>query len=1488
MAAKAKRWNPTPSEVLGAIPTVDPGNAGPASITGRAYKPSGGTGLQQLGTALKRFNPILEKYMVGRENRGMAESSQYLREMEQMVSDNAYGFKTGLKAAGYSQWRNPHVYRNQIMNVAGITAYKDADFLRTDAEFLAAIEAAKKGDDFAGQAELIAEEHLAKNRQRQPTNPKEGGYWDAGYAPKWMEARQRLLQPFLNEKVKADRTEVLENFYENGRNHLLDVIKINQPNYKDPVTGKTRQPGDEINIKPLREYISKQWASYPDGDHSFNQAVFEKIIQPVFLDLVEDPDNELLIESLYERVMKMTRETTNPDGTKSRHSMFKRWKDGVSGGSSGSFNLDEDSFWEKVMDVEAEAHNKQFLREQKEVNRLATGVNLVLKDRANPDWGIHDVPFPYDSKGISTVANTLAANEDFLTKYIRKGGDLHTQLVFREIVQDLTRAIRKADLTALVTEREYGKEIDAKIQTSLNAYIKNTDLFPQIQKMFRKAIGGSTTLEDAKKRATALLNPESLVAGFIAENPTFKPEAAGLMMALSRSVDSLGDNSALSKSNDLIQIASNVARGKDTGSDPYELIAELTDAQNETFTDEDDEALGRAIKMVEKHTQIIGQWESLNRDESSILSSVIDGGANDVLRSVISPHFYFKLKSPDELGEQSGVDLGKPSNLEKEAAHSAFEEMQDDMKAISRKLLHRYHAAHPDPTERDNHWRDSGQKEVTDEIVRQMRERVNFYARTYTDHLRRSQQGRAQTETKQMKTLLEASAAEAKQVDDIAVQMEESLQTLGNIDNKQLFEDNQTATGAASAAHFWTGPSGNKIAEALRQRQKQRKIQYDLGVTELARDLQNLKKAREAGATDQIDIELERVRQKQNYIKNMRLQGGNLDWQDWIDDKGALKQGSDLNFNVMNEDGEEMSVPFNIVGDNLNPQYHLLFNKWDEFDDITVEINAAEKDPEYEFSTKAKGFFKLWGVMTGDDINPHGKDLSDPEVARKLKKAHGNYDRKMRGQMVMFMSRKRGDLPQAAVEHIQNNIVADFLGGDSNMFQDVHYTDREKVHHERFLVHNQKVLNGEVNIEDGLDWDGYLEKYAVVTNGMIPTGPYTTRPNPETGFASDHIIQSGRERDGSPIIGYGRAFIDPEMQDQVASPLWTLQGFEEMGDVERTQEAIDMHGLDDWAIPRKDKIGRQYFLAQELALADMGYKETTNLPDSGWTWPRLAGHAFGGSGISLNVKEFKQKTEHYRQVLSGGPEQNSARARAFNLLLAHSNLTKDKYLSKTNMMGLSPLSIPHKPEESEFPPMMPESIDHSAERSEREQRKAGSFGATTKEEQEKKDKEKMVSDIVKRNAFDLRDDPNPRKDNRETPKPVIPKTPPLPPGMSKLQAEHGPQVKPVPKRKPKPKPKPTKEPMEEAAVKMIQDIRSRNAFDLKEPKKVPGQDDPNPKKSVLSKSGKAALLRKLKDPKRKTAAERILETLKPTPPEAARIIEEMTKRNPFNLKKPKK
>ena len=251
--------------------------------------------------------------------------------------------------------------------------------------------------------------------------------------------------------------------------------------------------------------------------------------------------------------------------------------------------------------------------------------------------------------------------------------------------------------------------------------------------------------------------------------------------------------------------------------------------------------------------------------------------------------------------------------------------------------------------------------------------------------------------------------------------------------------------------------------------------------------------------------------------------------------------------------------------------------------------------------------------------------------------------------------------------------------------------------------------------------------------------------------------------------------------------------------------------------------------------------------------------------MSVDRAKFEERTQYWNYVLRSGPETNSERAKGFNMLLRQSGLGTDNYLGKKNVFGIAPLSIPHK-KVDRGPRIKPWGARTKAEQSETQ---VLNEGGGIHEKAFPRTGADIAREITERNAFGLRDRlrsiPETRKQN--------------------------PNIKSVPERKPKHTPAPPATPVDPELKRIQKDMEDKNAFGLKKPenvKKVPRRNAPKGSKSVLSKEGKASLLHKLKNPKQRTAAESILETLKPTPKEAQRIIDEMTKRNTFDLKTAKK
>ena len=776
------------------------------------------------------------------------------------------------------------------------------------------------------------------------------------------------------------------------------------------------------------------------------------------------------------------------------------------------------------------------------------------------------------------------------------------------------------------------------------------------------------------------------------------------------------DNEALAKQNDLIQMASNLSSGRDRLTDPYELLAELRDAQNETFESEDDEALGRAIKLVEAHVDISSNWDALQKDEEDILLSFIDGSDNKHLKETVYPHLQYKFtqsSAADGMDEADGVAIGRPSSLQKEAAHRAYDAMQEDMQRISRNLLTKYHSQHPDATEREQHWNERGEADLRKELVEQMRKRAGLYTRIYNDHMRWSDQQQKERRAEQLKLGMQLRKAE-NVVTSIEGQLESHLRDIGGITNRQIHDDNYSQSGAASAAQFWTGPHGASLKRSLEQTQRLRQEEVDRAIADYRAQMADYKEASKTGDLDRQKEIYAQVEISQNYLRNTIMLGDGLDWRQWIDESGNLKP--DYNLNIVSEGEETLEIPFNIVEHQLSANNHLLFTSWGQFDDINIEINAAETHGEWEFSSDAKGFFKIWKLMHGKDINPLNYNLEDPKQAAALQEAHADYDEKMRGQLIKFMARRPQDMPEAASQHITNHVVAEFLGSDETQYQNTTWNFDEKDHIDRFMQHNQIILNGNYNIEDGFGWEEFRQFYGTVSNGQIPVYRYEVReaneegqqlgplgkwwrdfqikwyPGSGFGFATgrvpipDHLqtyytIESGKQRDGGEGGDSIELMLGQEKMGETA-PDGATARMGEFGDIERTQEALDARGLDFNAVPRRDRIGQQHILAQVVALAEMGFTSPQALPDMEKFWVPF-GRSTDGTGLKIDPDEFKARTEHYVSVLSGGPEMNSARAKALNLLIKRSGYTKSHYGDRENVFGIAPLTIPHKKQEKE-------------------------------------------------------------------------------------------------------------------------------------------------------------------------------------------------------------
>jgi len=1313
------------------------------SIQGQARPARGANALQQLGAVLEPLNKSIGQFMNNRSGRAEIEANQYYSEMEAAMRDGSYDIQSALKKAGFSQWDNPYIYRNQLINLAGNEAYKDADRLQGNAEFIKEVFALKNTTSFEDYEQAligVAEKHRLNFSK--PKNEKVGAYWDVGYVPKWLEARRKLIAPHLADKKKAQQVEIRQTFYESGRNALLNSIT----NYGavDPATGKPH------GITEFKKFISDQWATQAGHDHSLNGAVFKEMVMPVFKTLIDQQPHRLdELGKVFEEVVGMTRLTKEG----SRVSMFNRIDDT----ENGTYE-----FWGEREAASAKAYAFQTKAREDAFNRTK---KMLVSDINNwpdiPELAALDVSWPpRDGAEIRKIALALQKTNRYSGLHLAED-KLHNDNTFRDLVQLATDSVTETKKTRYKNEGDFEDELLLHMSRQLEDFQTEADLpyWDEVQNMFRDALKGSESLPDAIKRAENLLETKDFLEGFRKQNPTFTEEGIKIETAITHFLWEEAAGLGVEETKTLIQIANNLSTGKLTDDmkgwhSPTSILEQLREIQSESFPGELDVELGRAMVLLEEHMAVEDQFEAFAANAENLVVEAINGSGNAVMMNEVIPANLYKSDKLNAKITGINISTNTVTTSQRKAATLTMEMVLRDAHKFARGELAKYQRQHPNKEERDVHFEEQGEEAINTKVRNYVRDRATIYASRYNDHVRQDSEEQEEFKRKTINTL----PAQLRQTEMEQQADEEALQELivapgspngptpaqqpgeeepaepssaGDIarsrrasayskpqqptTNKQ-YRDRESSASTSSAAEYFTGEAGLDRWSKLEKVQEIRETQTQELIADTLAAQYEYDAAKEVGDISKMAGAKKDIKAKQDSLRAMILLNDALPWKTFVEN-GKIKPTLVL---PLESGGQTYELPFDVKDIRFNN--HLMINNWGGFQEIEDVVDkweeamiGATKEPSDDSGEKSdespapsvnpddlltdevKGMAALFEKSSGHNILHPGDSSEDRRIRRNAHTAWANMAHK---QLGMFMARKPSDMPNGVRGAIAMNLTEAFLKNDEvNSYQDVYFSPSDKDFISGIAVHNKNIINGMVNLEDGVTRKRFWGMYGMLTGGKATASLYELdtgmglsvgqlRTKPDTIFKRQFIYTLpdepestegavGRATEASVrMTGIG----DEDVRNRAANvyPLGHA-AHAAAGDIliYGRIDAMLSRFLPDWLwgtegvkdvhTTRMESVGltsRRGIVAQEMALAASGVNHPTQMDKA---------QAVDGAAYSKNLAK-------YTMIMDSGSPQELAHA--WNMLLSRSGLTEQvtgRLRDQPNPFAIVPLSIPHKP-----------------------------------------------------------------------------------------------------------------------------------------------------------------------------------------------------------------
>ena len=1449
-----KRYAPAAAQVLGE-PTLRRDKSVPNyTLHGASKVPIGPDPLQALSRAMAGFNPALAQYARQRQEAASVEAEGLYNQMAAGVTDNSVAVKKILKDAGFSQWANPYVYRNQLGNLGANQAYRDAAALTSNAEFSTALhELSKTSDNFYQDAQSLTENWKDRLFTRDAEDKKTQTYFNMGYASKWLTAREQLLKPFVEQNTKWQQGKIRADFYESGQNILRNAI-FSQDKNGNPVG----------NLKPLRRFVSDQFGGFPDDEVGYNRAVWDNIVKPVFLQLAIDPDNEILIAKAYDRVKKLTRDTGS-----GRTQVFKQLR------------VEMDVFYQTLEDTMQKAQSTQSGRDRDRRSALLLSLTDTLKswntgeplkrfDPENKAFEVRGITYPFSPEEAKKVTNFLYKQPDFRVNW--KDNAIEGKIAFNSVAQAAHLAVSEASRSKYATKEAENKAY----MESWERQISDHDIFNDLFSTYRRGVFesvGSVDLSraDSVKAALEKFTGDELEKLWYEEHHDMAPGTAPLLATLQRVLSNKGDAYSLERATQLMHIAQAAIKdGKVTD----ELLSELQDAQVEVNDPQADKEL-KALYDTALNSKGLGKWFKIGEGETGMLTDIWKGLGVDA--EDVKAVYEYETKR----GTSLVAEVGTPSEEERYAANEAKLWLDDQIARVWREEVTRAMGRLPH-TARADEW-DSGLK---DKIKKRVIERVSGMSRNFNKfHQEALNSHEADTlsdvkalnlmldkeDQSRMSTYTHLETMFGENVEGLSVIADPTLHANPNIpgDLRVAYQDH--------AEDFFTGVAGTAHWNNLHTMKSQNAARSATLLTALHKAFIAQQTAQATGALTYAARKAD-YKKAQDKFKGHALMMGIHDWRDWETDNRE-----DYKLTVSMK-GENLDIPLHIGNDHVNMSSVLVFPNLEGMEDIANMMETWEggdptawlnrDDAPDELQRFARFFSKA-----------HGIDLLSPDPVQR-KKDEPKIAKLWERQATMMITRHPDRMPQKLFKALEYRQIDNYIdrkdddGNEWTTYQGKEFSLNDKRWVTGMRRQNRAMLSGKFTQEKGFKTGELMQNVLALTGGTVAEEPYDL-----SGLAAPrHQNLPGAVvnfLDKSLGVLQSSVLNDPESVSKLEylipddNPMGSTR-FKEFFNVgETVNRKYDMVRKE--LLEKNSHLAfqgkKREVLAQELAMANRGISHPTKYNSH----PRWS----GGVGDQKRAA-IKVETKRILGLLKEGEKKRVPElAVLYNKLIARFGSDKEYFIAPSstgirrteNVWGLTAIPVPSVPLETaagkkaslinkdvwpwsddfvQRKPLGADDVDTNETQAKEYKRTAEekALGFDKKgvqripltdevaappakgREISKEEAEKMGKDITERNAFGLGE---PAK---------------VDPELQKLQKT----------------------------------FKDKNAFDLKQPTKVPRRDAPRGKKSVLSKEGKASLLHKLKNPKQRTAAESILETLKPTPKEAQRIIDEMTKRNAFDLK----
>ena len=1322
--AKRKRYAPSIDEIVpqrgvsGAVPGYGVGGQS------AGYDERAG-GMQQLAHALGNLNPALRSWGKGRERAGQVESLEYHDEMMAGVTKNAAAFSKLLKEAGHSQANNPHVYRNQIINIAESSAKRDVNDLLDNEEFVGKLELlSKKSEDFRSDALELFKQYPTDTREIEKGA---GGFWDMGYGKGYIEQREKLLESYKAQNGMYKRRKIIESFHENGRSKLTSFMST-----KPRIDGKTNKEYEKA-FTEFRNYVSDQYNAYPEEGIGYTQSVFDFIVLPMFQQMANDPDNDVNLKQAWDRIMGMSRNTLDKDGNvNGRINLFSKYGD-ISKEKGVQVMAD---MWGKVAVTEESAAKVQTQRGVARQVQLQGAVKPVLKYWDS--WSTEHAGFlkeqnidpsidPYDKDNWEVIGRALAEHPDF--SFTATDSQAETNRMFLEAFSTMRSEIDNN--TAMAVKR--GEDARAALIRSAAASIEASPMIMKVvDKELRQAIGDpNLSAAEVQGKLMDLVNPDELAIKYFLANPHVSPKQLPFIDAYGKWASEYISQKSLSYGR-IVASAANMILSNPKASvrDMEEMIKRVRDVAVEIDDTKLDGELNSLQTELEERTKIAPYFKVSNEEWDDMVEiGLTFGDTPDEVVEILANAK--KLSATTGQGFKSGTT--GIDNHEWAAARQAKGIIREQARQIYGEEILKQLEIAGNTENKENYMTQTGKGLARADTQKRIATLKRALVNEYKGGLESSAEGQ--------KHLTKEREA---QMDDDDVESLRELRTIENsfaVDGEfggAMKTPGELAGEPALSLQWTTGRAGQQRWEALKNNRIQRENNRLLLDASAIKKKLEWEQAKTDGSSTPADIANKRTNYEEavRKVKNHIFAFEGVHFVDLMNPKGH-----EIPFRSLEGRTSGNTIPVNINTDNINPLTMVIYESPAEMKALGTMLNDLETR-----AGRAQNVRAVDVELTQEDVDSAppelklqaefirrtlGADILAKHPAERLL-AHQKLDQVNSANIRSMYVRMPEKMPVAVREGRKLQALEQYANTEFPTYQGIEFSDEEKAWVKSNLDLRKEMLDADVNTTDGITGDRVIDFYHKAIGGEQNASDALYMVNE----GSD--VWGGFDKDGQeirawhPDVKHTDAF-DPGPQ---AFPFHMLKAY-----WKRVKEAagFDAHTglgyslirerpekhwseLEGGFLSEKDWGGARAFpqpkqkpkdvLAMEFAMMDIGISNPTttshryNSRESVHSWgfqmmPIPYGkHKFPGMAfddkIELTLEKvatLKVRTHHYRTLLNSGVEEPEL-AKAYNKWLkSESNFFQGRY-NKENVFDLRPLPIPEKnPTDGKFAPKWGESFE---------------------------------------------------------------------------------------------------------------------------------------------------------------------------------------------------